>query len=163
VPRLPVILISCALAAAAVASGCGEEGAAEGARVTVYVSAPMHGPEGAAGEGLCVEAREQAAQGKGDSELKLRVICLDASEEGGDWSLAQVGANARRATEDSTAIAYVGEPEAEARRQSGPILEAAEIAQLGRIGGRQAIAQVQAALDEGDASDPRAAVFDAVE
>lgn len=161
-PRLPAILIACVLVGA-VASGCGEEGAAEGAKVTVYVSAPMQGAKATGGKRLCAEAREQAAQGKGDADLKLRVICLKASGPSGGWSLAQVGANARRATEDSTAIAYVGEPEAKARRQSGPILEAAEIAQLDGVSGRQAIAQVQAALDDGDASDPRAAVFDAVE
>jgi hypothetical protein len=162
VSRLPAILLVCLLAVA-VANGCGEEGAAEGARVTVYLSASMTGPEAATGRRLCAEAREQAAQGRGDVELRLQVICLTASGPSGEWSLAQVGANARAATEDSTTVAYVGEPAAAARRQSGPILEAAEIAQLGGSGGHQAIARVQAALDEGDASDPRAAVFDAVE
>jgi hypothetical protein len=131
--------------------------------VSVYVSAPMQGPEAAAGERLCAEAREQAAQGRGDSRLKLRVICLDASGRSGDWSLAQVGANAREATEDSTTVAYVGEPDVEARRQSGPILRAADIAQLEGGRGREAVAQVQAALEEGDADDPRATVYDAVE
>ena len=143
------------------ASGCGEEGAAGGATVTVYVSAPLRGAEAEAGRRLCDEAREQADQGRGEEDLRLRVVCLDASEGDRAWSLAQVGANARRATEDSTAVAYVGEPDPEARRQSRPIVDAAGIAQLGGMTGREAVAAVRAAIAEGDESEPRKAVFDA--
>jgi hypothetical protein len=159
--RLPTIVLSCALGAWLL-GGCGEEGAAEGATVTVYVSAPMRGPEAEAGRRLCAEAREQAAQGKGDADLKLRVVCLDAAGPDGGWTLAQVGANARQATEDSTAVAYVGEPDREARRQSRPILSAAEIAQIGDAGGREAVALVTEALGERDGGDPRDAVFNAL-
>lgn len=151
-----------ALALGAMIAGCGEEGVAGGATVTVYVSAPLRGEEASAGRRLCDEAREQASQGKGDEDLKLRVLCLDAAGAGGRWTLAQVGANARRATEDSTAIAYVGEPDPQARRQSSPIVAAAGIAQIGGVRGREAIAQVQAALRESDSGDPRDALFDAL-
>jgi hypothetical protein len=151
------------LAALAVGgAGCGEEGgAAKGATVTVYVSAPLRG-EGEVGRRLCDEAREQASQGKGDDELKLRIVCLDASGPDGRWTLAKVGTNARQATEDSTAIAYIGEPDRQARLQSRPILEAAGIAQISSARGRQAIAQIEAALSEDDSGDPRDAVFDAL-
>lgn len=159
--RLPAIVLACALATLWL-GGCGEEGAAEGATVTVYVSAPLRGGEAEAGRRLCDEAREQAAQGKEGGELKLRVACLDASGSNGHWTLAKVGSNARQATEDSTAIAYIGEPDPEARRQSRPILAAAEIAQIGGVGGREAIARVTAALAEGDAGQPRDTVFDAL-
>jgi hypothetical protein len=145
----------------ALASGCGEEGAAGGATVTVYVSAPMQGAEATVGRRLCDEARGQAVQGRGGEELRLRVVCLDASEGGRAWTLAQVGANARRATEDSTAVAYVGEPDPEARLQSRPIVDAAEIAELAGMTGREAVAKVEAAIAEGDESEPRQAVFDA--
>lgn len=156
---LPVLL----LAVSAIAAGCGEEGAEVGATVTVYVSAPLRGEEAKAGQRLCDEAREQASQGKGnEDELKLQVVCLDAAGEGGRWTLAQVGANARQATEDSTAIAYVGEPDPEARRQSEPIVAAAGIAQIGGRPGREAVARVQTALRESDSDDPRAAVFSAL-
>ena len=158
-PRLPAILVAC-VAAVAMLAGCGEEGAAEGATVRVYISAPLQGPEGEAGRRLCVEAREQAGQGKGGEGHEVRVVCLDASE-GGDWTLAQVGANARRATEDSAAVAYVGEPEPAARKQSRPIVEAAGIAELGGLSGREAVARVVKAMEEGEASQPRNAVFDA--
>jgi len=160
--RLPAILIACALVAS-LAGGCGEGGAEEGAELTVYVSAPLRGAEAVAGKRLCAEAREQAAQGRGGGDYKLRVACLDAAGPDGRWTLAKVGSNARRSTEDSTSVAYVGEPDQAARRQSRPIVEQAEVAYLGDLSGREAIAQVTAALDESDSNDPRAAVFDAVE
>ncbi|HXR60978.1 MAG TPA: hypothetical protein VN732_06615 [Solirubrobacterales bacterium] len=157
--RLPAIAI--ALLVGALLAGCGEGGAADGATVRVYLSAPMRGAEAAAGRRLCDEAREAAARGSGEAGLKLRVVCLDASGPGGEWTLARVGANARRTTEDSSAIAYVGEPDPKARRQSRPIVAAAGIAELGGVRGREAIAQILAAIRQGDASEPRQAVFDA--
>ena len=155
----PALLL--AILAATALPGCGEEGAAGGATVAVYVSAPLRGPEAEAGRRLCAEAREQAGQVRGGEDLRLRVLCLDASGPDGRWTLAQVGANARRATEDSTAIAYVGEPDPEARRQSRPIVDAAGIAELGGLSGREAVTAVRAAIAAGDEAEPRRAVFDA--
>jgi hypothetical protein len=145
----------------AAASGCGDEGAAAGAVVRIYVSAPLRGPEAGEGQRLCGEAREQATQGKGGEGHELRVVCLDAAGDGNGWTLAQVGANARRATEDSMTVAYVAEPDPAAREQSRPIVEAAGIAELGGVSGREAVAKAVGAMEEGDASQPRDAVFDA--
>jgi len=156
---LAILLVPVALAV--LVGGCGEEGAAAGATVRVYVSAPLRGPEAAAGQRLCDEAREQATHGRGGEGQELRVVCLDASGKGGAWTLAQVGANARRATEDSATVAYLGEPEPGAREQSRPIVEAAGIAELGGLSGRVAVTKVAKAMEEGDASQPRDAVFDA--
>lgn len=156
---LAILFLPVALAVAV--GGCGEEGAAAGATVRVYVSAPLRGPEARAGRRLCSEARERAGQGKGGEGHELRVVCLDASGAGGGWTLARVGANARRATEDSAAVAYIGESEAAARKQSRPIVEAAGIAELGGLAGREAVAKVERAMEEGDASRPRDAVFGA--
>jgi hypothetical protein len=156
---LPLLVVALALGVA----GCGEGGAEEGAQLTVYVSAPLRGAEAEEGRRLCAEARERAAQGPGTDRFGVRVVCLDASGNDGRWTLAKVGSNARRATEDSTAVAYIGEPDVAARRQSRPIVEAAEMAEFGGTGGRQAIEEVFAALREDDSSDPRQAVFDAVE
>jgi branched-chain amino acid transport system substrate-binding protein len=160
-PRLPMIVFACLLGAV-LAAGCGEGGAAEGARVAVYVSAPLGGAEAAAGRRLCAGARAEAAKARGEVEdLKPEVVCLDASGGAGGWTLAQVGANARRATEDSTTVAYVGEPDPRARKQSRPILAAAEIAEIGGVSGEEAVASVIAAIRDGDASHPRDAVFKA--
>ena len=147
-----LLLLGAVLAVAAV--GCGEEGAEEGAELTVYVSAP--------GQRLCDEARAEAQGVKTAGDHTLRVVCLDVGPKGGG-TLAKVGSNARRATEDSTTVAYIGEPDRETRKQSQPILGTAEIAQLGEFDGREAIKTVIAAIDEGDSEDPRAAVFDAIE
>lgn len=160
-PRLPSILVAC-LSGAALLAGCGEEGAAAGATVRIYVSAPLHGAEAAAGRRLCAGARDEAKRSAGRvGDLKLEVVCLDATGEGGRWTLARVGANARRATEDSTAVAYVGEPDPRAREQSRPIVAAAEIAELGGLSGAEAVARVVAAIGDGDKSEPRQDVFKA--
>ncbi len=142
--------------------GCGEGGAESGATVRVYVSAPLRGDEAAAGRRLCAGARAGAAQAGDEVEdLKLEVVCLDAAEDGGRWTLAKVGSNARRATEDSTTVAYVGEPDPRARKQSRPVVAAAEIAEISEVSGEQAVAAVIAAIRDGDTSQPRDAVFKA--
>jgi branched-chain amino acid transport system substrate-binding protein len=147
---------------AVVVAGCGEGGAESGATVRVYVSAPLHGGEAAAGRRLCAGARDGAARAGNEVEdLKLEVVCLDAAGGTGRWTLARVGANARRATEDSTTVAYVGEPAARARKQSRPIVDAAEIAEISELSGKEAVARVISAIREGDASEPRDAVFKA--
>jgi hypothetical protein len=143
--------------------GCGEDGAEEGATLSVYVSAPMRGDEGEAGKATCAEAREEAQQAGSPGGFELRVVCLDAAGPEGGWTLAQVGANARRATEDSATVAYLGEPSRAARRQSQPIVEAAGIAELGGLSGKKAMEKVVAAIEDSASGDPRRAVFDAVE
>jgi hypothetical protein len=153
------ILVTC-LFVAVLVSGCGESGAEAGARVTVYVSAPLHGAEATAGKRLCAGARGRAARAGGEVEdLNLEVVCLDAAGDGGRWTLAKVGSNARTATEDSTTVAYVGEPDPRARKQSRPIVDAAEIAEISGVSGDQAVAAVIEAIREGDANKPRDAVF----
>jgi len=155
-------VIAC-LSAAALLAGCGEGGAEEGARLKVYLSVPLGGGEAERGREICAEARQEASRAGEPGGFELRVVCLDAAGPEGRWTLAQVGANARRATEDSTTVAYLAEPARAARRQSLPIVEAAGIAELGGVSGKQAVARVAAAIEESDSSDPRQAVFDAVE
>lgn len=158
----PLSILAACFLGVALLGGCGEGGAEAGARVTVYVSAPLHGAEAAAGRRLCAEAREAAAGvGREVEDLKLEVVCLDAAGEGGRWTLAKVGSNARTATEDSTTVAYVGEPDPRARKQSRPIVDAAEIAEISGVSGEEAVAAVIAAIRDGDASKPRDAVFKA--
>lgn len=160
--RLPVLLIAL-LTATGLMAGCGEGGAEEGARLSVYVSVPLSGTEAGVGRPICAEARQGARRAGEPGGFELRVVCLDAAGPEGRWTLAQVGANARRATEDSTAVAYLAEPERAARRQSLPIVEAAGIAGLSGLSGEEAIAEIAAAIEESDSNDPRQAVFDAVE
>lgn len=82
----------------------------------------------------------------------MRVACLPAVEDRGKLDLAQIGANARRATEDSTTVAYIAEPDPAAARFSRPILEDAGIAQLTDNSGAASMASVLRALRRTDDS-----------
>ncbi|HET7507026.1 MAG TPA: hypothetical protein VFJ53_01590, partial [Solirubrobacterales bacterium] len=106
--RLQALLFG--LCALLVAAGCGEGGAASGATVSVYMAAPLCG---------------QASGGRA-GDLKVRLVCLAPVERGGKVDLAAAGADARRATEDSTAVAYVEAP-GPAADFSRSIVEAADI------------------------------------
>ncbi len=146
--RLPAILGLCAIAVvAAVGSGCGEGGAAEGATVRVYVAGP-----------LCREARQELESAGGKAgDLRVSAICLPSTESGGHVDLAQTGANARRATEDSTSVAYL-ESSGPGAKFSQPIVESATLAWLEASSGSIAMHRVLKALEEAGSSSPRDAV-----
>jgi hypothetical protein len=84
--------------------------------------------------------------------VRIRVTCLPSAASKGKLDLAQIGANARRATEDSSSIAYIGEPTRAASRFSEPILETAGIAQLSEISGAAAMKQLLRAVEEAGGS-----------
>jgi hypothetical protein len=129
-----------------VAPGCGEaDGVASGATVAAYVTAP-----------LCAEAeRELARHGGRAGDVRIRARCLPASEHNGKLDLAVIGKNARRATEDSSAIAYIGERTKAATRFSEPILEAAGIRQFSDMSGAKAIRELLNTLEEEGRVSPR--------
>jgi len=128
-----------ALAAAALAVlllaalGCGQgEGVAEDATVTAYVDAP-----------LCAEAeRELLSHNSRAGSLNVKAVCLPSATEGKKLNLAILGANARRATEDSTAVAFLEAPNPRAARFTHPILETAEIPWLTSSSGKAAMANL---------------------
>ncbi|MEX2107377.1 MAG: hypothetical protein WD827_00645 [Solirubrobacterales bacterium] len=84
--------------------------------------------------------------------LRIRVRCLPGVEKNGRFNLATIGANARRATEDSSTIAYIGEVEPRATRFSEPILEEAGIAQLPEMPGSKAMHKILDAIRSVDTS-----------
>ena len=145
-------------------SACGTEtGVSSGATISVYLSAPMQGPESQRGRALCTTAKSALARAGGKAgDLRVQLTCLDASGPTGAWTLARVGANARRAVEDSTTVAYIAEPALDARRQSRPILEEAEIAQLHASSGSSAMQQVLNAIEESDPASLRESVSDSL-
>lgn len=116
-----------------IAAGCGEgEGVAEGAIASVYAAAP-----------LCSEAkRELAREGGRAGDVRIRIVCLPSAESGPKLNLALIGANARRATQDSSAVGYIGEPTQAATRFSAPILEAAQVPQLSNSSGAAAMTKL---------------------
>lgn len=138
-------------------SACGTtSGVSSGATVSVYLSASMQGPDGRKGRELCNEAKETLTRAGGKvDDLRIRLLCLDASGPDGTWTLARVGANARRAVEDSTTVAYIAEPDPKARRQSRPILEEAEIAAVTASSGGTAMRRILAAIEDADSGSLR--------
>jgi hypothetical protein len=134
------LMVACILL---LAVGCGEgEGVADGATVSAYVAAP-----------LCAEAKRELARDGGEAGgVRVRAVCLPSVESGRKLDLAAIGANARRATEDSTAIGYIGEPTKAATRFSAPILESANVPQLSESSGAVAMSKLLRALDEADTS-----------
>lgn len=115
-----------------------------------------------AGIATCQSA-QRAVESKADqvAPLRIRVRCLPAVEHLGRFDLAQIGDNARRASEDSTTIAYIGEVEPHANRFATPILEEAGIAQLAEMSGPAAVAKILAAVEvAGGSGSLREAVHD---
>lgn len=77
---------------------------------------------------------------------------MPSAESSQKLDLAQIGANARRATEDASAVGYIGEPTRAASRFSEPILETAGIAQLSQTSGTAAMKKLLQAVDEAGGS-----------
>jgi hypothetical protein len=133
-------------------AGCGSgSGVGEGATVSVYANAP-----------LCAEAKDTLARsGTTVDGVEVRVVCLDDAMRGdGTLDLAAAGANARRATEDSSAVGFIEAPGPVASFTE-PILDEAEIALITDRSGADAMTQVLAALDSGSSDEPpRESVWD---
>lgn len=140
--------LACALLGA---GGCGEGGGvAKGATVTAYAAAP-----------LCAGAKREASESGEVGSVRVRVACLPSTSNGTHLSLATVGANARRATEDSTTIAYLEAPEPTASHFTHPILESAGIPWIKSSSGAAAMGRLLHAVRESD-SGSRASVREAL-
>lgn len=139
-PKTAVLLASAALLVAV--PGCGgAEGVEAGATVTAYVVAP-----------LCGQAEQQLRhEGGRAGDVRVKAVCLPRTERTGHLDLATVGANARRATEDSTSVAFL-EPFGKAGAFSHPILETAEIPWIDSSSGTRAMARLLRAIDDAGSS-----------
>lgn len=129
--------VALALLALASAAGCGGGAGVEaGATVDVYVAA-----------GLCAGARGQLERAGGEAgDVELRAVCLPpALAAGGRIDLARQGASARRASEDSAAVAFL-EERGKAAEFAQPIVEEAGIGFLEVASGAAAMRRVLAAV-----------------
>lgn len=145
------MLAAVALLGLGVAS-CGEGEAGSGADLpTIFVTPP-----------LCAEAQPVYDANPRPGGEPVSLVCLDRVVDGRD--LAAIGAGARRATETSAAIAYVGEPDRRSVDFSAPILEAAGIGTVSAGDGAAAMRRVLSAVraSAGD-DDLRAAVRERLE
>ena len=123
--RVPATAAACALLALAGCSPGDVDDEAEGGTLTVYVSAPLRGHSAEEGQAIVDGAKLALADAGGEAGgLDVEAIYMDdTSGEGGGarWDPVVVADNARRAAQDSTAIAYIGELESGATRASLPI------------------------------------------
>jgi hypothetical protein len=144
--KVGLAVVACALLVAA--AGCGgESGVATGASVAAYVEAP-----------LCAGAKRELAKRDGKAgEVRVRAVCLAPATAGRGVDLASVGANARRATQDSASVAYVEEPVRPSF--SRPIVESASIAVIRDRSGAAAMGRLLKAIrDSGTAGSLRESV-----
>jgi len=144
------VLRKAALAAVCVlligAAGCGGGGGVSSdAVVTAYVEAP-----------LCASAKQELArQGGRAGDLRVQAICLPSPQETKKLSLATLGANARRATEDSASVAYLETPDPSASRFIHPILETAEVPWISATSGSAAMSRLLTLIPEADSGSLR--------
>jgi branched-chain amino acid transport system substrate-binding protein len=100
----------------------------------VYVSLPLRGASAPHGRDAADGARLALADAGGEAGgVRVEARYLDDTQGTGaraHWTPAQAAANARAATEDSTAIAYVGDFESGATRASLPITNGASLLQV---------------------------------
>jgi branched-chain amino acid transport system substrate-binding protein len=121
--------------------------------VNVYVAAP-----------LCAGAKREIGRDGGRvGQVRVRPVCLAPTEGGGRIDLAVLGANARRATQDTSTVGYIGESDPRATRFSSTIIESAGIAQLSGMSGSAAMARLLSAIEAaGDADNLREVVAEEV-
>jgi branched-chain amino acid transport system substrate-binding protein len=130
VSRNPLSLLALAAALAGLClafSACGPDSADEPQRsLTIYVSQPTTGGRGGRDTIRAVEIAV-ANQGSRIGEAEIRVVGLNDADPEGRFDPALVRANARRAAEDPTTIAYIGEFDSSGTEIAMPILNRAGI------------------------------------
>jgi ABC-type branched-subunit amino acid transport system substrate-binding protein len=103
--------------------------------VRVYVSLPLTGPRAALGNDAADGARLALEQAGGEAgTLEVEASFLDDAN-GAAWDPVAVGANARLAAQDSSAVAFIGELDSEPTRASVPITNDAGIVQISPTAG----------------------------
>jgi hypothetical protein len=133
-------------------AGCGG-GDSEGTTVSVYVAAP-----------LCAGAKaELASHGTTANHFKVAARCLASSERaGGGVDLSTNGANSRRATEDTSAVATLEAPGA-GNKFTRSILETAGIPLVTSADGRHGMKLILSAVEGAGSSNVRDGVREALE
>jgi branched-chain amino acid transport system substrate-binding protein len=125
-------VVALALSSGVAAGGCSAvaDDSATGP-LTVYVSVPLRGEHGAQGRDIADGAwlaLADAGRSAGEVEVELEILD-DTGGARGDaaWTPSAVAANARKAAQDSSAIAYIGDYESGATRISLPITNQAKL------------------------------------
>jgi hypothetical protein len=133
-------------------AGCGGSGVASDATVTAYVEAP-----------LCAAAKQELVAQRGRAgHLRVQATCLPSASDRGKLNLATLGANARRATEDSTAVAFLEAPDPRAARFTHRILETAEVPWISASSGLAAMQRLLQLLESADSGSLRGSLREAL-
>jgi branched-chain amino acid transport system substrate-binding protein len=118
------------------APGCGDDQAADnevpGEVLNVYVSVPLEGARAPDGQAIVNGAKLALADSGGEAggwEVHANFLD-DTAGRPARWDAATVADNARRAAQDTGAIAYIGEVDSGATRISVPITNQARILQV---------------------------------
>ena len=132
--RVRATVAACAVLALADCSPGDVDDEAQGGTLTVYVSAPLRGESGEEGRAIVNGAKLALADAGGEAGgLDVEAVYMDNTsgrDSGARWDPVVVADNARRAAQDSTAIAYIGELESGATRTSLPITNEALMLQV---------------------------------
>lgn len=135
-------LLAAGLFLLAAVAGCGGDGPpdSDAALPSIYATPP-----------LCAGAKRAFDANPQPGGEPVSLVCLDYLIS--DHSLASIGAGARRATENSATIAYLGEPDRKSVDFARPILEAAGIGSVDSRDGEAAMKAVLAAVRESAGDD----------
>jgi len=127
------VVLACGLVGSAAACGSEADDGVQGP-LTVYVSAPFRGLAGPDGRDVRDGAELALADAGGmAADVEVEATYLDDTEGSGAaarWSPAAVAANAREASQDTSATAYIGDFESGATRVSLPITNQAMLPQV---------------------------------
>lgn len=136
----PLILV-----VALVVAACGGDEPARitGRVATVYTSVPQHGVSVSAAEDVLAGERRALAERHGRAGgLRIRLRELPATDERDHpWDPALVAANAQRAADDPTAMAYLGELDYGATAVSLPVTNKAGLLQVSPSDGLTSLLQ----------------------
>ncbi len=140
------------LVAATLLGGCSSGGDGDGdPALTVYVSLPPSGDGGDAADGARMALEDAGGEAGG---IPVTAEFLDAWGTVDRWTPQQAAANARAATQDSTAIAYLGDFESGATRASLPVTNSARLLQVSPASAAAGLVEAPPGEDELPAAQP---------
>jgi branched-chain amino acid transport system substrate-binding protein len=130
----------------------GEGGAQAGETLTIYSSLPLQGASRAQlvamVNGIRLAVKEHKSRAGG---FKIGYTSLDDSTaQAGTWTPEATSANARRAAQDDSAIAYIGEFNSGASAISMPLLNEVPLAQVSPGNTAVGLTSDEAGADEGE-------------
>jgi branched-chain amino acid transport system substrate-binding protein len=159
--RRSAAAIGCMAAIALAAAGCGGDdggggssssGEDGGTTLKVYSSLPLQGPARPQSEKLVNGiklALEQAGGRAGDFKVEYESLD-DSTAQAGTWTPEATSANARKAAQDDSAVAYIGEFNSGATAVSLPLLNDGGLAMVSPANSAVGLTQSSAGAEPGE-------------